>query len=183
MSGKDKKTKSCPPCDAETMARRLGFKDVRRVQQLAKEGAYRKNERGEYLCEHNVIARIAELSRDRTTKASGLTKKREESIEIRNQKARMEALKEWEAMVLMDAVVKELAPVVVALKSGLRELRSAMANQVWLFVKEHAAAIVDKQIADHEGIARVQEMLGKPMDEKLAAFARDIEAWKERKKK
>ena len=173
----------CVPCDVRTQARRLNL-DVRRVQQLAKEGKFLKDaETHLYDCPHNVIVYTKMLQVPKRTKASGLTKKQEESLDIRNARDRAEVLREWGTVVLQAAVISELAPMIVSLKNGLREIPSIQARQVVLMVKE----CVDQALngtalpGDHDLFTRTQKMLSEPQDEKLASFEKDLRAWMEGK--
>lgn len=164
--------------DVETMARMVNL-DKRRVQQLAKEGKFFKNDVGEYDLIRNMQAYIQILQQPKRTRASGLTKKQEESLEIRNARDRVEVLRTWDEMVLRASVVRELASIVVALKSRMQELQSTMANPVVLFAREHAVPIVDKQVQDYELMAKAQKMLAGPIRDGLDTFIRDVQAWAE----
>lgn len=166
------------PVDVETMARMVNL-DKRRVQQLAKEGKFFKNDVGEYDLIRNMHAYIMILGQPKRSRASGLTKKQEESLEIRNARDRVEVLRSWDEMVLRASVVQELAPIVVALKSRMQELQSTMANPVVLFAREHAVQIVDKQVQDYELMAKAQKMLAAPIRDGLDTFIRDVQAWAE----
>lgn len=170
----------CIPCDVDTMARRANL-TPRRVQQLAKEGVFLKNEQGEYLCPHNLMARIRDLDRPKRRGVSGLVKKQEESLDIRNTRERMEALAQWETMVLQKAIIQELATIAVALKNGIRELPSALAEQVVLFAKDYAdKAKSGIDVPVYELMTKAQKLLAVPLDEKLDIFAKDIQGWIEK---
>lgn len=172
----------CIPCDATTMAQRLGLDSARRVQQLAKDGTLRKNERGEYDCPYNVAAYIRVIRTTKPTKRTNLAKKQEESLDIRNARDRMEVLAEWETMVLQKAVVEELAPVFLAVRNGIRQMSGALAQDIMLFVKETAEKIANgEEVHDYEISIKAQKLLSGQVNEKLEAFSKSIAAWAEGK--
>jgi hypothetical protein len=163
------------------MARRLVL-DPRRVQQLAKEGKLRKNERGEYVCEHNIIVRQRELTENRTTKATGLTQKQQERLEIQILREKGLALTEHRIVTQDAAIIKELAPIMVAFKASIRELQSALVDVIALSHKSYYDERQNgKEIADHELKANIQSMLARPLNDRLTTMSKDLDAWKKRK--
>lgn len=181
-----KKTKNttdnsgCGLRDVGFMARILNL-DERRVQQLVKEGVLAKDARGRYDCLRNVTAYIRELQENRQGKASGLTKKREDMLDVSILREKKKALEEWGAVTQDAAIIAELVPLFAAFKSSVRELRSTLVDQILLFCKEQAEPIIDNRIGDHDLRARIQAMLAKPLDDRLQTMS-VLNAWGQEKK-
>lgn len=171
----------CIPCDVDTMARRLNL-DKRRVQQIAKAVPAGKNGNGAYNCPRMVAAYSRLQQGSKRNKASNLTKKQEESLEIRNARDRAEVMKEWGLVVVQKAIVEELAPMFVTLKNGMRQIPATVAGEIMLFAKEYAQSVKDEvPVADYELIARAQKMLAASIDEKLNSCEKEIREWMNRK--
>lgn len=169
----------CPPCDVQTMARRLNL-DPRRVQQLAKESPGVKNDRGEYVCPRFVVFYSGKLQVPKRSRASGLVKKQEESLEIRNARDRAEVLADWEVMVQRQAVVEELAPLFLSVRNGMRQMSNALSREIMLFVKEEAEKISNgEDVRDYEIVIRAQKMLSSRINDNLSTFSKGIAAWAE----
>jgi hypothetical protein len=167
----------CIPCDVETVARRLNL-DKRRVQQLAKEWPGAKNDRGEYVCPVMVGRYSRLLQSPKRGRASGLVKKQEESLEIRNARDRADVLAEWGEMVQRQAVIEELAPLFLSVRNGMRQMANALSNEIMLFVKEHAEKLANgEELRDYEITIRAQKMLFARINDNLSTFSDGVAAW------
>lgn len=167
----------CVPCDVETMARRVNL-DKRRLQQITKDDPSCKNEQKEYICPRVMLKYILMLQNPKRSKASGLVKKQEESLEIRNARDRAEVLAEWRTMVQRKSVIAELAPAFVALKNGIRKIPSAHCNDIVMFAKKYAQTVQDgNPTPDHELVAQVLKMLGGPIDDSLRSCVDGLRQW------
>lgn len=167
----------CAPADVETVARRLNL-DKRRVQQLAKSWPDAKTTKGEYVCPRMVYRYSQMLQNPKRSRASGLAKRQEESLEIRNARDRAEVLRAWEVLVQRKAVIAEMAPAFVALKNGVRKIPSALCNDIVMFAKRYAQTVQDgTPTPDHELVAQVLKMLSGPIDDSLRACMEGLRAW------
>jgi hypothetical protein len=167
----------CAPCDVDTMARRLNL-DKRRVQQLAKEWLGAKNERGEYNCPRMVTRYSQTLQTPKRSKASGLTKKQEESLDIRNARDRAEVLREWEVMVHRPAVVEELAPLFLSVRNGMRGMANTLPKDIKTLVREYVEKIKNgEEVRDYEIEIAARKLLLEKINENLTAFSKGISAY------
>lgn len=169
----------CAPCDVTTMAARLDITPTR-LQQIAKDDPGCKSGRGEYICPRVLRRYIGTIKDSKRKNASGLVKKQEESLDIRNARDRAEVLAEWEIMVQRQAVTDELAPIFLSVRNGMRAMANTLPQDIKVLVQEYAEKKINGQeVRDYEIEIAARKMVLEKVNENLTTFSKGIAAYAE----